>query len=37
VTSVTTPEGYTLKFDEPRPNPTDDGNPWDEVLKNATH
>jgi hypothetical protein len=37
VTSVVaTAEGYTLKLNEPQSPATTD-NPWDQVLKDATH
>jgi hypothetical protein len=35
VTSITTPDGYTIRFGEPVNN--DSGNSWDEVLENAPH
>jgi hypothetical protein len=35
VTSITTPDGVTLRFDEPEQNTAN--NSWDEVLRRASH
>ena len=35
VSSLTTPEGYTLTFDEPQAS--NEANSWDEILKNAPY
>jgi hypothetical protein len=42
VTSITTADGATLRFDEPKPEPklepsTSPNNPWDEVLPREPH
>lgn len=37
VSSITTPEGYTLTFGKPEGADVRNENPWDEVLKHERH